>query len=219
MKRFFLLKKIRLILCSSIFFLICLFYIYSSGAIVQFGSVNSNSSSKSKVYFYNHNKGKNVNVGGRGGGGDFGIFLNASSSVNAVFERGVDGDTLEVRDIVNKDLYRVRIIGINAPESVDPHRKPECFGKESSIRLSSLFKSGDVLSLSHDNTQDYIDVFGRTLAYVLFNEKDVGLELIKEGYAREFTWDVKKPYSRQFLYKEAEQWAKSQMVGFWGKCR
>src|SRR5918994_3963027 len=68
---------------------------------------------------------------------------------SATIERVVDGDTLVVRITGRTDgpgageavvgrSYRVRLIGIDTPESVDPRRPVECFGREAGSALSAL---------------------------------------------------------------------------------
>src|ERR687892_260057 len=59
--------------------------------------------------------------------------------------RVVDGDTLVVTGGV-----RVRLIGVNTPESVDPRRPVECFGKEASAALARLVPPGATVPLSYD---------------------------------------------------------------------
>src|ERR687891_349550 len=64
-------------------------------------------------------------------------------------ERVVDGDTIEIR-VTSRvagpgagearvgSTYHVRLIGIDTPESVDPRRPVECFGKEAAAAMSAL---------------------------------------------------------------------------------
>jgi micrococcal nuclease len=64
---------------------------------------------------------------------------------NAVVERVVDGDTLVVdADGVDE---KVRLIGINTPESVDRNRPVMCFGKEASAHLAELVPPGTPVRL------------------------------------------------------------------------
>src|SRR5690242_19896446 len=50
--------------------------------------------------------------------------------VQAQVSRVVDGDTVEV--LLDKQKQKVRVIGIDTPETVDPRRPVQCFGKEAS---------------------------------------------------------------------------------------
>jgi micrococcal nuclease len=85
----------------------------------------------------------------------------------------VDGDTLDVaRGTI---LTRVRLIGINAPES------DECWSEESTAALDELVGSGPVW-LTVDASD--VDQFGRALRYVIDADgNDVGGLLVEQGAA------------------------------------
>ena len=48
-------------------------------------------------------------------------------------KRVIDGDTIEL-----ETGEKVRYIGINTPETVDPDKPQECFGKEASVENKRL---------------------------------------------------------------------------------
>ena len=50
--------------------------------------------------------------------------------------RVVDGDTIDVS--VDGKVKRLRLIGINTPETVDPRKLVECFGVEASNKAKTL---------------------------------------------------------------------------------
>lgn len=125
--------------------------------------------------------------------------------------RVVDGDTLIV-DIAG-DAVRVRIIGINTPESVHPERPVECFGEEASARLTELLEGGSVV-IEYDPSQGIYDKYGRTLGYLFLPDgTDVGGRMIAEGYAYEYTYDL--PYRYQGVYEAAEVSARERGLGLW----
>ena len=125
--------------------------------------------------------------------------------------RVADGDTLTVR--IGAALEKVRVVGINTPESVDPRRPVQCFGREASDRAKSLL-SGQSVWLERDITQGERDKYGRMLAFVwLDQDTDFGLKMIREGYAMEYTY--KLAYRDQLIYRAAQQQAKSQRTGLW----
>jgi micrococcal nuclease len=125
--------------------------------------------------------------------------------------RVVDGDTLVVEK--NQEELKVRLIGVNAPESVDPRKSVECFGKESSSHLKSLATHYEVL-LEIDPSQDLTDKYRRVLAYVYRSDGVFLNELmIQHGYAYEYTYD--KPYKFQKDFKLAEKNAKLRGLGLW----
>lgn len=138
----------------------------------------------------------------------------------------VDGDTIKVRTTVGTEevLYTVRLIGINTPETVDPRRGVECFGKEASAFAKEVLM-GKTIKLATDETQDRLDRYGRLLAYVylpgetalqdtLFN-----LHIIKQGFAFEYTYE--KPYIFRDSFKAAELQAREAGLGLWqeGVCQ
>jgi len=84
----------------------------------------------------------------------------------------------------------VRYLGINTPESVDPRKPVECFGKEASLKNKELVLNKKVV-LEKDISE--IDKYGRLLRYVYVDGIFINLELIKQGYAQVATYppDVK----------------------------
>lgn len=128
----------------------------------------------------------------------------------------VDGDTIDV-DIDGK-VERLRLIGINTPETVDPRRPVECFGKEASEKAKELL-SGEEVELESDSTQGDRDKYGRLLRYVRTKEGFFyNLEIIKQGYAYEYTYDL--PYKYQKEFKAAQNEARNANRGLWadGAC-
>ncbi len=138
--------------------------------------------------------------------------------------RVVDGDTIEIEyqnDIKNIDgqiesnieKKKVRLIGINSPESVDPRRPVQCFGKEASAYLKSLIE-GEIVQLQYDDTQDKVDKYGRILAYIYMEDGQmVNKKMIAEGYAYEYTYD--KPYKYRDSFKAAQVLAEKGSRGLW----
>ncbi|MDQ5957535.1 MAG: micrococcal nuclease [Patescibacteria group bacterium] len=125
----------------------------------------------------------------------------------------VDGDTVDI--VGNGKEERVRLIGINSPESVDPRRPVECFGKEASIYMKGLASSQSV-SLETDPTQDLYDRNGRLLAYIyLDNGTMLNAKMIQDGYAYEYTYD--RPYKYQKEFKNFQIEAKNSFTGLWSK--
>ncbi len=123
----------------------------------------------------------------------------------------VDGDTIVV-SIDGKD-ETVRIIGINTPETVDPRKPVECFGKEASEKATT-FLAGKIVSIERDETQDDRDKYNRLLRFVFLQDgTDYGKFMIENGFAYEYTYHV--PYKYQAEYKDVEAQAKSSLRGLW----
>jgi micrococcal nuclease len=125
--------------------------------------------------------------------------------------RAVDGDTIVVR--LDGREQRVRYIGVNTPESVDPRREVQCFGKEAAERNRALV-AGKVVGLEKDVSET--DQYGRLLRYVAVDGVLVNAELIRDGYARSTTYPPDVRYAERFRALERE--AREARRGLWGKC-
>lgn len=123
----------------------------------------------------------------------------------------IDGDTIDV--LIDNQKVRVRLLGINSPESVDPRRPVECFGKESKKFLESII-SGQVVELVTDPEKPNTDEYGRLLRYVYLGDQFVNQTMIDEGYAYEYTYHNEN-YLFQDDFKQSEQTARSQRKGLW----
>src|SRR5437867_1629551 len=120
----------------------------------------------------------------------------------------VDGDTIHV-NIGGQD-HKVRYIGIDTPETVDPRRPVGCFGKEASRRNHQLVE-GKTVGLEKDVSET--DSFGRLLRYVWADGEMVNATLVREGYAMASTYPPDVRYSELFasLQREAREAAR----GLW----
>jgi micrococcal nuclease len=123
-----------------------------------------------------------------------------------------DGDTIHV-SIDGKD-EKVRFIGINTPETVDPRTPVQCFGKEASDRMKSLAE-GNLVRLEYDDSQSVRDTYGRLLAYVYLQDGEMlNRKMIAEGYAYEYTYLT--PYKYQKEFRDLQTLARTQARGLWG---
>lgn len=150
----------------------------------------------------------------------------------------VDGDTITIQKDIHDSNSKItlRLIGMNTPETVDPRKKVQCFGKEASRKAKEMLL-GKMVRVEYDKTQSTKDKYGRELAYIYVPEQqtntvDEGMYtseakskeiffnkfMIESGYAFEYTYD--KPYVYQTEFKEAEKYAKQKNLGLWspGTC-
>lgn len=134
-----------------------------------------------------------------------------------VVSRVVDGDTIEVT--TGDKLMKIRIVGINTPETVDPRKSVECFGLQASAEAKKLLLNQKVF-LEKDLTQDDQDRYGRYLRFVWLENSniDYGKQMIANGYAFEYTYQ--KPYKYQIEYRLAQKTAETERKGLWadGAC-
>lgn len=131
--------------------------------------------------------------------------------VRARITNVVDGDTVDV--LIDGQTERLRLIGIDTPETVRPNQPVECFGREASAFAQALLNGQDVL-LEDDPSQDDRDRFGRLLRYVwLPDGRLVNYEMIVQGYAFEYTYAL--PYTYQAQFRAAQLAAREAQTGLW----
>ncbi|MDQ3930146.1 MAG: thermonuclease family protein, partial [Chloroflexota bacterium] len=129
-------------------------------------------------------------------------------------ERVIDGDTLEV--VLDSEVERVRLIGVDAPETNGP---PICYASEATAKVEELVgrAAGRVL-LEKDLSET--DRYARLLRYVWLEHPDgrrlLNEELVKEGFAQASTYPPDVKYQEQFLAAERE--AREGKRGLWGAC-
>ncbi len=139
------------------------------------------------------------------------ILIACSSRIgDATVARVVDGDTLGVTFADGKQ-EKVRIVGIDTPETVDPRKPVQCFGREASDYMKVLV-SGKTVILEKKPDEDR-DKYGRLLRYVMLDGQDIGAQMIGEGYA--FSYKV-FPHPRLAQYNQLERQARSERRGLWG---
>ena len=123
----------------------------------------------------------------------------------------IDGDTIDVE--INGKVQRVRLIGINSPETADPRKPVECFGGEAANRTKEIL-TGKKVRLEEDTTQDNKDKYNRLLRYVFLKDgTNFNKLMISEGFAYEYTYDL--PYKYQIEFKNAEKEARNTKRGLW----
>ena len=119
--------------------------------------------------------------------------------------RVVDGDTL----LLDRN-ERVRLIGVDTPETVDPRRPVERFGKEASD-FTKRMAEGKNVRLEYD--QDRIDRFGRTLAYVYLEDGTfLNAEIVRQGYGHAYT---QFPFKYLEEFRGYEREARESQRGLW----
>ena len=134
-----------------------------------------------------------------------------ASSIYYQVTKVVDGDTIDAN--IDGKIERIRLIGINTPEVVDPRRPVECFGKEASENAKKIL-TGQKIKIEADTSQDDRDKYGRLLRYIWRSDGlFYNLEAIKQGYAFEYTYIV--PYKYQSEFKAEQKFAKENKIGLW----
>jgi micrococcal nuclease len=132
----------------------------------------------------------------------------------AVVLKVVDGDTVDIRDDVRGRL-RVRLLGIDTPETHKPGFTVGCWGPEATAFAESTLV-GQRVALVTDPTQDQHDRYGRTLAYLdKADGWDYSIEAARAGAAHSYVYHD-QPAVRYPAIAAAEQEAIAAQRGLWG---
>lgn len=123
----------------------------------------------------------------------------------------IDGDTLDVAWAGRPE--RVRLLGVDTPETVDPDRPVGCYGPEASAFTSRRLQ-GRTVRLEFDRERR--DRFGRLLAYVDIDGRRFNDELLAGGYARLLVIPPNGRHARAML--DEELGARSAGRGLWAAC-
>ena len=136
------------------------------------------------------------------------------TTTTALVLRIVDGDTIDIRDDTRGRL-RVRILGIDTPETRKPGFTMGCWGPEATEFAKSTML-GQRVALVTDPTQDTTDRYGRTLAYLVRADGwDYSVEAARAGTAQSYVYDH-RPVSRYDAIEAAEVDARDARRGLWG---
>jgi micrococcal nuclease len=122
--------------------------------------------------------------------------------------RVIDGDTVEI-----EGGERVRYIGIDTPETVDPRKPVQCFGVEASKKNKEMVE-GKMVRLEKDITDR--DKYNRLLRYVWVGDVFVNLELVKQGFAYSYSYPPDIKYQDRIV--KAQEEARGAKRGLWNSC-
>lgn len=116
-----------------------------------------------------------------------------------------DGDTVTVRDAA-KHQYKLRLAYIDAPEKAMP------YGPEATKSLTQLLASQDVVVEVDD-----VDRYGRGVARIFKDGKDINYQQISKGYAWHYAQYAKKSQADSEFrrYQKAQEQARSKQQGLW----
>jgi endonuclease YncB( thermonuclease family) len=132
-------------------------------------------------------------------------------AVTAKVQRVSDGDTFVA--VVKGRRERVRVIGVDTPESVDPSRPDEPYGEEAS-EFAKHHLDGETVRLAGD--AEPRDRYGRLLAYVWLRDGTFwNALLVAEGYAQQLTIPPNVTYAALFRRLVAE--ARRNDRGLWAE--
>jgi micrococcal nuclease len=127
-------------------------------------------------------------------------------------ERVVDGDTLDLAGGA-----RVRLMGVDTPETVKRDHPVEPFGPEAAeFTRRFVDEAGGTVRIELDREQ--VDKFGRFLAYAWAGDRMLNEELVREGLATAET-GFRYSESKKRRFRKAEEEARAARRGIWSAGR
>lgn len=150
----------------------------------------------------------------------YGWFAQASSTIvqntpgsYAVVEFA-DGDTVVVK--MNGKNERVRLIGVDTPETQDPRKPVQCFGQAASEFTKNLI-GNQTVRLEADILSSNRDRYNRLLRYAYLPDgRLVNAEIIKEGFGFAYT---SFPFTKSEEFRAYETNAREANRGLWSQCQ
>jgi endonuclease YncB( thermonuclease family) len=129
-----------------------------------------------------------------------------SATINALqgqIVRVSDGDTVTLQSETGS--LKIRLAGIDAPESKMPH------GREAKAHLAAMVLGKEVQAIVHKK-----DRYGRTIATLMLNTKDVNMAMLQAGMAWHYKqYEREQTASAAAAYAQSETKARTQGVGLW----
>ena len=140
--------------------------------------------------------------------------LAALRTVTGTVTKVSDGDTIHITTPEQTKL-RVRLFGVDAPETAKISRQTgkinipgQPYGDESMKALEQKIMGKNVKLDILD-----IDKYRRMVCMIYLDERNINLEMVREGHAEAFLEYLKPPYREEFL--QAEREARSAKKGIW----
>lgn len=124
--------------------------------------------------------------------------------------RVVDGDTIAV--IVDMKEEKVRLIGLDTPETKKPNSSVECFGKAATDYAHKLMNNQTV-RLETDLISGDRDRYDRLLRYVYLSDgRMVNKEMIAQGYGFAY---LNFPFTKSDEFRALQKQARESNKGLW----
>lgn len=126
---------------------------------------------------------------------------------SATVTRVIDGDTIELGS-----GEKIRLLMVDTPETTLGH--DDCYGQEAKLFTTEVLL-GKSIQLTYDKVCQ--DAYGRLLAYVSVDGREINTLLVERGYARVLHIPPNGD-DRLDEFETLEYQARTGSVGLWGAC-
>lgn len=128
-------------------------------------------------------------------------------------EKFDDGDTIDVN--MDGKTETIRFIGVDTPETHDPRKPVQCFGRAASAYTKNLIGNQRV-RLAADPTNSNRDRYNRLLRYIYLPDGTlVNKKIIEDGYGFALT---AFPFTKLEEFRQAQKDARQNNRGLWSRC-
>jgi endonuclease YncB( thermonuclease family) len=148
------------------------------------------------------------------------IFINVPVShatirtVTGTVTKVSDGDTIHLTTPEQTKL-KVRLYGIDAPETVKINNRTGQVSKEGQPYGNEAWRALENKIMGKQVRLDILDIdkYRRMVGMIYLDDRNINLEMVREGYAEAYVEYLKPPYRSEFI--EAEREAKAARKGIW----
>ena len=149
------------------------------------------------------------------------LFLSLSSSalslirtVEGTVTNVTDGDTLKLETVEGTRL-KIRLYGIDAPETEKINRRTGRISKVGQPYGEEAYRALETKVLGKKVKVDVVDIdrYKRLVGIVYLDNRNINLELVKEGWAWAYKEYLDRPYASEYL--DAEKEARAKKLGLW----
>lgn len=132
----------------------------------------------------------------------------------------IDGDTLLIRSKDFSENKKLRLIGIDTPESVSEDASKNCREGELAAARTKEIIDGAGSEIYYETDREQYDVYGRFLAYVYVKDPASGEylsveeQLLSEGLCKAYF--VGENDKHKAAYRKLQDRARQEGAGFWG---
>lgn len=127
--------------------------------------------------------------------------------------RFIDGDTVAVS--MNGHEEKLRLIGVDTPETHKPNTPVQCYGPAAAAYTKTVLTNQKIRLVSDEKTTDR-DRYGRLLRYIYLTDgRDFNKMLIQTGHAFYYPYF---PFTKSNEFAADQATAKAANLGLWGNC-
>lgn len=125
-----------------------------------------------------------------------------------------DGDTIHVTT-PEKTKLTVRLYGIDAPETPKINQRSGHINKPGQPYGEDSWKALEAKIMGQQVRLDIIDIdqYKRMVGVIWIGNRNINLEMVREGFAEAYVEYLKEPYRTSFI--QAEKEARSARRGIW----